>query len=124
MQLKLDVLPDPEWLILLKEQQATGKSVSQIAREIDMARSSVSMLLCGSYPAASLDLVARKHGQKIVQTYRAGLHCPHQQKTIAPEDCAAQAALPMSTANPEALRFWRACRHCPFNPTKTGDASC
>lgn len=118
MQLKLDVLPDPDWLVLIKEQRAKGKSVSQIAREIDLARSSVSMLIAGSYPAESLDLVGRKHGAKIVRTYQAGQACPHLRRTISFADCATNASAPMSTASPESLKLWRACRHCPFNPVK------
>ena len=43
-------LPEPEWITLLREQQAKGKSVSQIARETGMKRPSLSMLLNGTYP--------------------------------------------------------------------------
>ena len=51
--------PELEWVTLLKDQQRKGKSISQIARETGMARPSVSMLLSGTYPAQSLDLVTR-----------------------------------------------------------------
>ena len=109
-------LPDPEWLALLRAEQARGKTISQIARETGMARPSVSMLLSGTYPAQSLDLVGRKHGARIVRLYRDEVLCPHLRRGIGVEDCRAFAQAPMSTSNPEKLRHWRACRRCPLNP--------
>lgn len=112
--LNLD-LPEPEWVTLLREQQAKGKSISQIARECEMPRPSVSMLLSGSYPAKSLDLATRKNGARIVQLYRDQLLCPHLRRGISAEECRKFANAPMSTSNPERLRHWQACRNCPLN---------
>jgi hypothetical protein len=109
--LKLD-LPDPEWLVLLRQEQGKGKSVSQIARETGMARPSVSMLLSGTYPAVSLDLVTRKFGAAVIKLYRDQVLCPHLRRGIGVAECATYAAAPMSTSNPEKLRHWRACRAC------------
>jgi transcriptional regulator with XRE-family HTH domain len=109
-------LSDPVWLALLRAEQARGKTISQIARETGMARPSVSMLLSGTYPAQSLDLVARKHGARIVRLYRDEVLCPHLRRGIAIEDCRTFAQAPMSTSNPEKLQHWRACRRCPLNP--------
>lgn len=117
MQLSLMIdMPAPEWLALLKARRAAGKSVSEIAREVGMARPSVSMLLSGSYPARSLDLVARKHGARILRLYRDQVLCPHLRHGIGVEDCRQHAAAPMSTSNPAKLAHWRACRRCPLNP--------
>ena len=120
--LKLDI-PDPEWLTLLKAEKARGKSVSQIAREIGMARPSVSMLLNGTYPAQSLDLVARKHGASIFWTYRDQVLCPHLRHGISIDDCRAHASAPMSTSDPEQISHWRACRRCPLNPVTLQEAN-
>ena len=109
-------LPEPEWITLLREQQAKGKSVSQIARETGMKRPSLSMLLNGTYPAQSLDLVTRKHGARVVQLYRDQVLCPHLRRGIGAEECRSFAAAPMSTSNPEKLRHWEACRRCPLKP--------
>lgn len=114
-------MPDPEWLALLKGERAKGKSVSDIARESGVARSSLSMLLNGTYPARSLDLVARKHAVRIVRIYRNQVLCPHLGRGIGAAECQAFASAPMSTSNPEKLRHWRACRGCPLNP-ETGGA--
>lgn len=121
MSLNLD-LKDPEWITLLKAERASGKSVSAIAREVDMPRSSVSMLISDTYPAASLDLVTRKHGAAVVLKYRAQVLCPYLHRGISPQDCASFAAAPMSTSNPDKLRHWNACRRCAQNPKGGRDA--
>lgn len=108
--------PELEWIGLLRTEQARGKSVSQIARETGMARSSVSMLLNGTYPAQSLDLATRKHGARIVRIYRAQVLCPHLRRGIGAAECASYAAAPMSTSSPEKLAHWRSCRRCHLNP--------
>lgn len=107
-------LPDPEWLILLRQQQANGKSVAQIAREIGVPRPSVSMLLSGTYPARSLDLVTRKHGAAVIRLYRDQVLCPHLRRGLTPSECQAFARAPMSTSNPDKLQHWRACQRCPL----------
>lgn len=109
-------LPELEWISLLRTEVAKGKSISQIARETGMARPSVSMLISGTYPAQSLDLVTSKHGSRILQLYRDQVLCPHLHRGIAIGECRALASAPMSTSHPEKLRQWRACRRCPLNP--------
>lgn len=108
----------PEWLTLLRAERDKGKSVSQIARESGIARSSLSMLLSGTYPADSLDLVTRKHAARVVRRYREQVLCPHLNRGISAEVCRTHASAPMSTSNPERLRHWLACRKCPLNPVK------
>lgn len=115
--LNLD-LPELEWVSLLRAEQAKGKSIAQIARECGMARPSVSMILAGTYPAQSLDLVTRKHGTRIVQIYRDATLCPHLHRAIPADECRAHAAAPMTASIPEKLQQWRACRRCPLNPLK------
>lgn len=115
--LNLD-LPEPEWIGLLRAEQSKGKSIAQIARECGMKRPSVSMILAGTYPARSLDLVTCKHGARIVQIYRDATLCPHLHRAIPADECRAHAAAPMTASIPEKLRHWRACRRCPVNPLK------
>ena len=115
--LNLD-LDTPEWLSLLKAEVAKGRSISEVSRECGIARSSLSMLISGSYPAQSLDVVSRKHGPRIVRLYRDQVLCPHLRRGIAVAECHETAAAPLSTSNPEKLRQWRACRACPLNPSR------
>lgn len=114
--LKLD-MTEPEWLQLMKAERARGKSVSQIARDVGMARPSVSMLLSDTYPAQSLDIVTRKYGAAVVRVYSAQQLCPYLKRGIPVEECRAHASAPMSTSNPDRLRHQRACRLCLLNPT-------
>ena len=124
MQPALIVLEELEWVSLLRAERSKGKSVAQIAREIGMARPSVSMLINGTYPAKSLDLVTRKHGETVFRTYRNQMLCPHLNRGISAEDCRRFASAPMSMSNPEKLRHWGACRVCPINPlSEKGQAS-
>lgn len=114
--------PDPEWIALLKAEAGKGRTVSEIARETGIARSSLSMLLRDVYPADSLDLATRRHGARVVGLYRGQVLCPYLDRGISGEACRSFAAAPMSTSNPEKLRHWRACRQCPLNPTEKGIA--
>ncbi len=115
--LKLD-LPELEWIQLLRAQVAKGKSISQIARETEMARPSVSMLLSGSYPAQSLDLVTAKHAARVYALYRDQVLCPFLRRGLSPDACRTLAAAPMSTSDPEQISQYRACRRCQHNPLK------
>jgi hypothetical protein len=113
--LNLD-LPDPEWLALLKAEQAKGKTVVALSRECGIARSSLQMLLTGTYPARSLDLVSRKHAARVLRLYRGQVPCPHLGRGIGAAECRDFAAAPMSTSSPLKLQHWAACRRCPLNP--------
>lgn len=113
--LNLD-LPDPEWIALLREEVAKGRTITEVAREVGIARASLSMLLSGTYPAQSLDLATRRHAARVVQLLRHAVACPHLMRAITREECRAHAGAPMSTSSPERLRHWRACRGCALNP--------
>ncbi|WP_211365116.1 helix-turn-helix domain-containing protein [Rhodovulum strictum] len=108
-------IPDPEWIELLRAEIDKGRSIAEVAREIGMARPSLSMLLAGTYPAR-IDKVTAKYGAKVTALYRNRVLCPFLRQGIPAEECRAHASAPMSTSNPERLRHWAACRACPMNP--------
>lgn len=116
-------LPEPEWIALCRAELEKGKSVSQIARETGLARSSLSMLLSGTYPAQSLDLASRKHAGRIVKLYRGQVLCPHLRRGLSADQCRAHASAPMSTSDPDQIAQCRACRRCPENPLKSEAAT-
>lgn len=113
--LNLD-LPEPEWIALCRAEVAQGKSISRVSRETGIARSSLSMLLSGTYPADSLDLASQRHAARVVQLYRDQVLCPHQRRGIPADQCRTLAAAPMSTSDPDQISQWRACRRCALNP--------
>lgn len=120
MRDRLIELPDPEWLALLRAEIDKGRSIAEVAREIGMARPSLSMLLKGTYPAR-IDKVTAKYGARVVALYRNRVLCPFLRRGIPAEECRAHAEAPMSTSNPERLRHWAACRACPQNPLAERD---
>lgn len=116
MQARLSLIePDPDWIALLRDQIAAGRTITAVADEIGMKRPSLSMLLRGCYPAR-LDKVSRKWRATVVARYGAGIACPHLRIAIPDADCRAHASAPMSTSDPERLRQWAACRACALNP--------
>lgn len=109
-------LPDPEWVRLLRsEVDGKRRSIAAVARDIDMPRPSLSMLLSGTYPAG-LDKVSAKYAAIVIAKFRGQVLCPHLRKGIGIDACKAYAAAPMKMSHPDELKFWAACRACPLNP--------
>lgn len=108
-------LPDPEWVQLLRTEVAKGRSIAAVARDIDMPRPSLSMLLAGTYPAG-LDNVSRKFAATVISRFRGQVLCPHLRTGIGIDVCKGHAAAPMMMSSPDQLKFWAACRACPLNP--------
>jgi len=113
---------DPlDWIALLKAEVAKeGKSVSSVARKIDMPRPSLSMLLNDAYPGGLTSVTGKFRG-KVLGLYRDQLHCPHIGSAISAEQCRHHAGRPISTSNPERFRQHNACRVCPQNPIQTAE---
>lgn len=111
-----------DWIDLLREEAAKGRSRAEIAREIGMPRPSLTMLLNGNYPAG-LDKVTRKYAPRVVSLYRNQVLCPHLKAGIGLDLCRAHAAAPMAIGDPAKLRQWAACQRCPINPLKSGASS-
>lgn len=106
---------EPEWIALLRTERARGKSIAEIAREIGMKRTSLSLLINGKYPA-SLEKVTAKFEATVFMRYRAQVACPHLGRGIGAAECALYASAPMTMSSPSKLRHWRACQRCEHNP--------
>ncbi len=106
--------PAPDWIELLRAERLKGKSIAEIAREIGMKRSSLSLLINGKYPAG-LAKVTAKYGPKVLMRYRNQVACPHLGRGIGTAECARHASAPMTMSSPAKLRHWRACQSCPHN---------
>lgn len=119
-----DALPaipaEPEWLALLRAEVVKGRAIAEVARQVGMKRPSLSMLLKGTYPAATLDGIARRHEADVLRLLRDAVACPHAGRSIGRAECEGHARAPMSASDPSRLRQWAACRACPLNPTRTG----
>ncbi len=106
-----------EWIDLLRAERTKGKSIAEIAREIGMKRTSLSLLINGKYPAG-LDKVTAKYGPKVLMRYRDQVACPHLGRGIGAAECARHASAPMTMSSPAKLKHWRACQSCPHNPNQ------
>lgn len=94
----------PEWMHLLDRAVATT-SVTDVARRLGVARSSLSLLVNGKYPGGTDNMAAR------VMDLLAE-PCPVYGGPRTSEACASRRAEPMPTSNPFALRQWRVCQLC------------
>ena len=112
-------LSDPEWLVTLRDEAAKPARTKQdIANELGVSRTAVSLLCAGKY-TAKMDKVARKIAPVVMQLYANRVWCPHSRASITATDCESHRTAPMAMSNPVALRQWAACRSCPQNPAST-----
>lgn len=94
----------PEWMHLLARAVA-ATSVTEVARRLGVARSSLSLLINGKYPGGTDNMAAR------VMDVLAE-PCPVYGGPRTSDACASRRAEPMPTSNPFALRQWRMCQLC------------
>lgn len=99
-----------DWLALLRN-RVSEIGIGATARELGVSRTSVSMLVSGRYPGNTEHMAAR-----IIGRYTRNA-CPHDGASVSPADCARYAEK-VPTSSPAALRRWRACQTCEFNPKK------
>lgn len=97
------------WLTLLRRAVDEAGSRAAVARELGVSRTAVSLLLSGAYPGDPARMAAR------VMNRYARVDCPHTGHPVTPEHCRRLAG-PVPTSSPAALRQWRACQTCQYNP--------
>lgn len=114
-------LPDPAWIDVLRTEAAKPKrSKQQIADELGVSRTAISLLCAGKY-SAKLDKVSRKIADQVVRRYAHQVWCPYQRAAIGESVCQSHASATMSTSDPVKLRQWAACQSCALNPLKPKD---
>ena len=95
-----------DWLALLRARVAEI-GVGPTAREIGISHTSVDLLIKERYPASTDRMAAR-----IIDRYTRH-ECPY-------DGACARYAGKAPTSSPAALRRWRACQKCKFNPNRRG----
>lgn len=101
---------DPDWLAALRT-AARDTSIARAAAAIGMSRPTVSLVLSGTYPAAT-DRIATQVRAKLMDQ----VACPGRGEAISLDSCRAQAAKPFSAASSRSAALWRACQSCPHRP--------
>ena len=83
-------------------------------RRIGMSRSAVSLILSNRYPSPSTAGVERR-----VMEALGRIECVALCEVITAEQCQTFRERRAPTHNPMAMQHWRACQHCPNNPSCT-----
>ena len=107
---------DAEAIDLLQARVAHHKgSRAAVARELGVARSSVSQALDGKYPGDT-----RKLRAKIIEIFANQVMCPHLETEIAPSVCKAARERPLRSASGSRadVKHWQACQGCQNNPAR------
>tara|TARA_B100000678_G_scaffold221641_1_gene189081 strand:+ start:269 stop:616 length:348 start_codon:yes stop_codon:yes gene_type:complete len=99
----------PRWRVLLAR-EIERTSVTETAKRIGYARSSVSLANSGKYTASTDQLEARV--LEVLGGPEPTFYCPAQAASITKKTCADFAARPMPTTSPRALRQWQICQSC------------
>jgi len=99
----------PRWRVLLAA-EIDRTSVTETAKRIGYARSSVSLANGGKYTANTDQLEARV--LEVLGGPEPTFYCPAQTTSITKSECTDFAARPMPTASPRALRQWQICQSC------------
>ena len=93
------------WLDLLRAKVAET-SMGVVADEIEVSRTTVSLVLAGKYPA-KLDKIETR----VIARY-ARIACPFLEREISGAECRDFHTRETPTSSPFAVRHWRACQGC------------
>lgn len=102
---------DPDWLAMLRE-AVNATSQTDVAKLLDVSRTTVSLVLSGKYPGKTDRVAAR-----VLKTF-GQVQCTHTGQLISLTVCVSFANRRAPINNPMELRHWRTCRNCPLRPVK------
>lgn len=104
-------LDDRAVALLIARVSALG-SRAAVARELDVARTSISQAIDRCYPADTRHL-----RNKIMERYAAeGINCPHLDRDLSPSECRSYRTRELATGSRASVKHWQACRCCQHNP--------
>ena len=104
--------PAMDWLTLLRAKVAASSNQA-VADELDVSRTTISLVLADKYPAKT-DKIA----VKVMDMY-ARVTCPHTGIEITHAECRATSNASTPTSSPQAMRQWRACQSCALKGGKS-----
>lgn len=103
--------PAEHWLTLLRS-AVSATSQADVARRLDLSRTSISLVLAGKYPGKTDRVAAR------VLRILGQVKCTHTAELVTATVCLDFAARRPPVNNPLKLLHWRACQSCPHRPVK------
>lgn len=101
----------PKWMQLLL-QAVADTNITQVAKKLDVSRTTISLVLGDKYPARTDKIETR-----VLDVYDR-ITCPHSGDEITHIACRALSASSAPTSSPQAMRHWRACQTCPYKGGK------
>lgn len=93
------------WMKLL-EAAVNASSMTVVATELDVSRTTISLVLAGKYGAKTDRVAAR-----VLEVY-GRVMCPFLAIEISHETCRKHASSSVPTSSPRAMRHWKACQTC------------
>lgn len=81
-------------------------SCAQVARELGVSRTVISLLKNGKYGSETA------HMAKRIEEKLGRVHCPGGCCTVSVAECEQNVAKPMPTSSPYALEAWKRCKEC------------
>lgn len=94
-----------DWLAMLRTKaEATSNQI--VADELDVSRTTISLVLAGKYPAKTDKIAA-----KVLDAY-ARVTCTYTGIEITHAECRSTSTANTPTSSPQAMRQWRACQSC------------
>lgn len=97
----------------LLDSAIAGSSKAAVARSLGVSRTAISLLASGKYPGGT-DAMAKR-----IEDVFGRVRCPYLDKELSQAECRNKAEK-MPTSSPAALRLWKACQGCEYNPVKEG----
>ena len=94
------------WLDLLKERVAAS-GAGKVADELEVSRTTVSLVLNGKYPAST-----EKFATRVIARYST-IDCPFLDREISGAECREFHTREVPTSSGFAMRHWRTCQGCP-----------
>ncbi|AOJ10575.1 helix-turn-helix domain-containing protein [Burkholderia mayonis] len=100
-----------QWLTLLRSAVAASTQ-TDVARKLDLSRTTISLVLSGKYPGKTDRVAAR-----VLRVF-GQVKCKHTAELVTLAVCLDFAARRPPVNNPLALSHWRTCQSCPHRPVK------
>lgn len=93
------------WLGLLKN-AVEASNITKVAGELDVSRTTISLVLSDKYPAKT-----DKLQERVINVY-GRVKCPFLEHEISLNECKKHHTSTVPTSSPRAMKHWRACKTC------------
>lgn len=104
----------PPLFVALLAREVERSNRTKAGERIGMSRTAVTLVLQNRYPSLTTNGVERRVLKKLGR-----IKCVALGEMATAAQCQTYRERPAPTHNPMAMQHWRACQHCPNNPSCT-----